>query len=143
MSDPRLDKALTQILMLSKSTNNPQEIIANLRPLLQTLEMKKDEYYNPTEFERNKLTDRLSNFDYSRSPAWKIIKKKGWDNLNQRELLSIASILAEKCNITLDREAKRRKAILIKWFDENLSLLLPAIEFIRLEYDDQPIINTQ
>ena len=105
--------------------------------------MKKDEYYNPTEFERNKLTDRLSNFDYSRSPAWKIIKKKGWDNLNQRELLSIASILAEKCNITLDREAKRRKAILIKWFDENLSLLLPAIEFIRLEYDDQPIINTQ
>lgn len=136
MIDGRLEKSINHILTLTKNSNNTQEINSHLKRLLQNLELKQENLITQTEFERNKLTDRLSNFDYARSAAWKIIKQKGWDNLNQKELLSIASILAEKCNLTLDREAKRRKPILVKWFDENLNVILPVVNFIQLEYED-------
>ncbi|KAK8889745.1 hypothetical protein M9Y10_034499 [Tritrichomonas musculus] len=134
----RLENALAQIKKVTENSGNSnQEIISHLSRLLQRLEMKNEELIKQTESERNKLTDRMSNFDFANSPAWMMIKKKGWDNLNHKELLSIASVIANKCNITLDREAKRRKPILVKWFDENLSAILPAVDFIQLEFHDE------
>lgn len=137
MADDRLEKAMTNILKLTKSScGNIQEINSHLKRLIQNLEMKQEDLITQTEFERNKLTDRLSNFDFVRSRAWKVIKQKGWDTLNQKELLSIASILASKCNISLDREAKRRKPILVKWFDENFDIIAPIFNCIQLEYEE-------
>lgn len=86
--------------------------------------------------ERHRIDERIRNFDYERSDAWTELKRRGWDQLSQAELLSIAQILGKKLGIELDREAKRRKSILVKWFDENLTVLRSRMGNIDLVFED-------
>lgn len=85
--------------------------------------------------ERNRIDERIKDFDYERSTAWFELQRRGWDRLNQAELLRIAQILGTKTGISIDREAKRRKGVLVKWFDENMDLLGPKMGFIKLIFD--------
>jgi hypothetical protein len=75
----------------------------------------------PPVSDRDRVTDRLKNFQYRTSQPWLAITKRFGPHLGQVELLSLADIIQR--NLTdvapLDREAKRRKEVLIKWFDEN------------------------
>lgn len=137
MTDPRLREAMQNIQNIAEQDAAHQaEIIRNLDRLLKRLEMEEEDLSKQTQSERTKLSERLSDFDCENSQAWQLIKQKGWDELSQKILLSIASIIANKCQIGLDREAKRRKPILIKWFQENLKIISPAIDKIYLEYRD-------
>jgi hypothetical protein len=54
-------------------------------------------------------------------------------NLNQAELLSIAEVLAFRLNLKVDRGAKRRKEVLIKWYDENWDRIAPIWQQLALE----------
>jgi hypothetical protein len=49
------------------------------------------------------------------------------------ELVSIGLLVADRLNITLDRDARRRKIVLLKWFDENWPLIEPLLPEIILE----------
>lgn len=86
--------------------------------------------------ERHRIDERIRNFEYERSEAWAELRRRGWDQLSQSELLSIAQILGKKLGIELDREAKRRKSILVKWFDENLTALRSRMGNITLVFED-------
>jgi hypothetical protein len=53
--------------------------------------------------------------------------------LKQEELVSIAELVAQRLRIKLDRDARRRKTVMIKWFDENWLFILPVLRFVVLD----------
>ena len=85
------------------------------------------------ENERRRVEMRLNDFDYKNSDAWQIICERFGPGLTHNELLSIAQIIAFHARIRLDREAKRRKEVLIKWFQENIVTIIPFLQKMVLE----------
>lgn len=86
--------------------------------------------------EMERVKRRIHGFNYRNSEVWKILTDKYGPKLAHEELLSIAELLAAKTNITLDRDAKRRKAVLVKWFEENWDRIQGFLQFIILESED-------
>lgn len=83
--------------------------------------------------EKERITNRLNGFNPKDNPAWREITTRFGNNIKQPELLSIATVLASNANIKLDRDAKRRKSVLIKWFEENWKAILPFLDYVVLE----------
>ena len=84
------------------------------------------------EQERCHIEWRLNGFKWKDSEAWKLIVKYFGAGLSQHELLAIAEVLANATGLKTDREAQRRKEVLVKWFDENLCILKPLLPYIEL-----------
>lgn len=82
----------------------------------------------------------LGNFDETmqKNRMAEIIKVTQFSGtmIKQNELLSIAKCVSEKTSVELDREAKRRKSVLLKWFDDNWDQILPTLQFVRLDIED-------
>lgn len=92
--------------------------------------------------ERQTLEDRMKNFDYKSSMAWKEIVIRYGADLTHGELRCVAEVIADNLAISLDREAKRRKNVLIKWFQENLEQIGPFLNKIKLiDSAGRPITN--
>lgn len=85
--------------------------------------------------ERNRISERISGFDPKNNIAWRTLTDRLGSNLTQRELLSIARLVSQEANIKLDRDARRRKIVLIKWFVENWKFVEPRLSDIVLETD--------
>jgi hypothetical protein len=83
--------------------------------------------------ERRRIADRLSGFDHRDNNVWKSLSQRFGTNVKQAELLSIALVLAERAGINLDRDAKRRKSVLVKWFDENWGAIEPYLDYVVLQ----------
>lgn len=91
--------------------------------------------------DRRRVENRLRGFNPRDSAAWKAICGRFGPALNQSELLSIAEVIGAQVGIKIDREAKRRKEVLIKWYDENADALLPYINFIVLEDNEGRLVG--
>jgi len=77
---------------------------------------------------------RESGFCWATCEAWRRLTIRFGMTISHMELLSLAKVVAHYTNIELVREAKRRKELLIKWFDDNLERVWPFIEEkIRIE----------
>jgi hypothetical protein len=83
--------------------------------------------------EKQRIASRLSGFNPKETPVWQEITRRFGPNVKQRELVSIASVLAQGANVRLDRDAKRRKSVLIKWFQENWANVSPFLDYVFLE----------
>jgi hypothetical protein len=79
------------------------------------------------EFERIKNSQRLIGFDEKTSVAFSFLSERFGPKLSRHELLSLAQVLSEQLHILLDREAFRRKRVLVKWYDENWAQVEPFI----------------
>jgi hypothetical protein len=86
----------------------------------------------PNEQQRRKLEIRMKDFNYKESAAWHQITSRFGSGLTQSELTCVAEVIANNLNLVVDREAKRRKMVLIRWFEENLTVIAPFLEKIRL-----------
>lgn len=95
-----------------------------------------DHTRSANELERKRVDARLNGFVYKESRAWHEITRHYGDGLNQAELLSLAEVLASQIGIKVDREAKRRKEVLIKWYDENIDTIVDIMPRIKLEDKD-------
>ena len=82
--------------------------------------------------EKKRISARMSNFQPKECKAWKEITQKFGNNIKQQELLSIANVLSSSAKLKLDRDAKRRKTVLIKWFDENWEAIKPFLPYVVL-----------
>jgi hypothetical protein len=82
--------------------------------------------------EKRRIASRLSGFNPKETPVWQEITRRFGPNVKQPELVSIASVLAQSANIRLDRDAKRRKSVLIKWFQENWDNVPPFLDYVFL-----------
>lgn len=86
--------------------------------------------------DKKKVQQILKGFDQEKSEAVIYLKKK-YGDLKQYEYLQIAEYCAKKNNIlTLDRESKRRKEVLLKWYHDNFHILKPILDNIVLENED-------
>ena len=83
--------------------------------------------------EKDRISERMAGFNPKDNEVWRTITAKFGPNIKQPELLSIAMVLSTNCNIKLDRDAKRRKSVLIKWFEENWATLAPYLDYVVLE----------
>lgn len=101
---------------------NIQHLISSLNP-------------NPNDGnkEKERITNRLSGFNPKDNVAWREITSRFGNNIKQQELLSIANVLANSASLKLDRDAKRRKCVLIKWFEENWQAIFPFLDYVVLE----------
>ena len=77
--------------------------------------------------EKVRISKRVENWTPENSEAWRQLQNIYGDRVQLRLLLDIAEKLSEQCNIPLDRDAKRRKIILIKWFEEHWAELSPLV----------------
>ena len=137
-SNNRLEESLAKIIALRQL--HPEvvsDVKQNLIRLIYRLQNIEFDLDKQTTIERLKLLKRIQNrnSDVKSSAAFKKIQKLGWDKLNQKELRSIAQVLSKKSGISLDREAKRRREILLTWFDENYDQISEHMDRIVLEYD--------
>jgi hypothetical protein len=83
-----------------------------------------------TQNEKDRLLtqQRLLGFDPETCTAKVFLTRPYGPNINGRDLVSLAETCAFYLNIYLDREARRRTAVLWKWFDENLHILTPFLQ---------------
>ena len=94
-------------------------------------------FSNSTEKEKERINERLGVFDPKQT--WQKICDQFGPNIKHPELVSIASVVAGVLGIKLDRDAKRRKKVLIKWFEENWTIIAPILPKIQLQ---EPNSNT-
>jgi len=93
-------------------------------------------YQIPTNDEKMRIAYRLQGFNPKDNHVTQEITRRFGSNLKQGELVGIAQVIAEKAQIKLDRDAKRRKNVLLKWFSENWETITPFLDYIVLEDND-------
>ena len=69
----------------------------------------------------------LSNFDPENSRAVKKLTER-FGERTQAELLSLALVVSAHTGIKLYRESKRRRNLLLAWYEQNFDVIWPFIE---------------
>lgn len=75
-----------------------------------------------------RIAARMNNFEWKSSCAWKEISNRFGQNVSHSQLKQLGMMLANDAHIVPDRDAKRRKTVLIKWMDENWTKLSPFLQ---------------
>ena len=83
--------------------------------------------------EKMRIAYRLAGFNPKDNPVTQEITRRFGSNIKHGELVGIAQAIADKAQIKLDRDAKRRKNVLLKWFAENWEIISPFLDYIVLE----------
>ena len=92
-------------------------------------------------FEREFIRKKREHNDAWSCLAWTKLRERFGQKISQEELLSLARVVSNELEIDLSREYKRRKELLIIWFNENFDRVWPFIEhnIIVLSVDGEPI----
>jgi hypothetical protein len=78
--------------------------------------------------EKLRISKRVENWSVDRSQVWKKLQEIFGEKIQLNALLCVASQLSEQAGVILDRDAKRRKNILVKWFEEHWESLSPHLD---------------
>ncbi|KAH0794999.1 hypothetical protein GPJ56_001125 [Histomonas meleagridis] len=92
--------------------------------------------------EKERIRRRLKGFDPKISEAWRYISCHFGHGVKQHYLCEMAKYLSAKRNIPLDRDAKRRKCVLIKWFHDNWDKISGDMPKFRNDNDELIIEDT-
>ncbi|KAK8834742.1 hypothetical protein M9Y10_011163 [Tritrichomonas musculus] len=137
ISEKTAQSQIEQLLQQSKETSQIAILMSLCNQTEPSIQQIISTYSIPTTNEGNRekerITNRLNGFNPKDNTAWREITNRFGNNIKQPELLSIATVLANNANIKLDRDAKRRKSVLIKWFEENWKAILPFLDYVVLE----------
>jgi len=91
--------------------------------------------------EKARIRNRLAGFKPKESPVWEYMTDRFGAEMNQSKLLALAEMISTQLSIPLDRDAKRRKTVLIKWYHDNWAMILPYIDKIQPEFVDSSQIR--
>jgi hypothetical protein len=86
--------------------------------------------------EKQRIAKRLGGFNWRASVAYQELRQRFGTPLRQQDLLTIAGAIPPSCALCLDRDAKRRKEVLLKWFDDNWMALEPCLHYMVLVRGD-------
>lgn len=92
-------------------------ILASNNPTIETTD-------NIAETQKKKKKD---SFNYKDTEAYQMIIDKFGNNVRQQELIQIACCLSKKIGVKVERDSKRRKDLLFKWFQENIDKISPIL----------------
>lgn len=87
--------------------------------------------------EKERVKKRIGGFNWKTSYVWKTLTSYFGGKVSHEELTSIAEILAVQSRVKLDRDARRRKAVLIKWYEENWGKISHFLQFIVLDASEK------
>jgi hypothetical protein len=87
----------------------------------------------PPSGELARIQARLKGFDWEKSQSWAYFEGHYGPRISHGELLSIADLIATRTGIFPDRDARRRKSVLLKWFDDNWSRVVPWLGLVYLD----------
>jgi hypothetical protein len=85
-----------------------------------------------TSRELERIEERIRGFNWKRSWVWIHLTSVYGPKLTQEELVSLADLIASALHIKLDRDARRRKTVMIKWFEENWLRIRPILPYMVL-----------
>lgn len=107
------------------------------------MKSRKSRRNHQNEYEKARNMERMEGFDERESYAYNKLCERYGPKPSQHELLSLAQVISENLDILLDREAFRRKRVLIKWFDENFTKIEPFWEnyIVVIDENGDPIGN--
>jgi hypothetical protein len=83
--------------------------------------------------EIERIQRRVDGFAWKESVIWTYLCWRFGPKLNQDELVSIGKLVAGTLGIELDRDARRRKCVMMKWFEEHWIEIEPLLWNITLE----------
>ena len=83
--------------------------------------------------ERERTRFLLGDFRAQGSEGLKFLESLCPFTLTRSALISLATVLSELIDVPLDRDIKRKKELLIKWFDVNIDAVRPWRHKIRLD----------
>lgn len=127
---PFLDNLLGQIQSRLQTTAAPGNLIMPSQVSLQAMQRATGIHLNN---ELLRIAVRLQGFNPKDNFVTKEITRRFGANLKQGELINIAQVIADTAQIKLDRDAKRRKNVLLKWFEEHWAQITPYLDYIVLE----------
>lgn len=103
--------------------------------------MEKNQQNVKSSSDKKKVQQILKGFDPNISEAVMYLKTK-YGDLKQYEYLQIAEYCTEKIpSLTLDRESKRRKEVLLKWYHDNFFILKPILDNIVVENENHELFG--
>lgn len=79
-----------------------------------------------------RVNQLVQGFNANKSNAWIYLKSNYGDKITHNELIHIAKIVSVYTGIRVSRDAKRRKVVLLKWFDENWHAIKPVLAMVSL-----------
>jgi hypothetical protein len=88
--------------------------------------------------DRLRVRQRMGEFNWKMSATWARLRCLYGSQLSLAELISIADIIAQRLDIKADRDARRRKSVMIRWFDENWVQIQVILHIIVLENTTPP-----
>lgn len=132
------DKSETVISYLDELYNQVQ---SQLKEPSQVLQSNNKNFFNQMQIltggditgEKIRIALRLSGFDPKNSFVANEIARRFGPNIKQAELVNIAQCIADFAKISIDRDAKRRKSVLLKWFEEHWQKVSPYLDYVVLE----------
>lgn len=83
--------------------------------------------------ELERVRRRMGEFVWQDSYAWQMLSAYYGKKINLSELITIAEVLTTVSPLRIDRDARRRKAVMVKWFDENWMQIQPLLPMIVLQ----------
>ena len=142
-SDPNLSNSI--LMQLEKATQALQQG-RSLDPLVQTqtdqllydipqsiaLTQALQGIVRQMSAEKERVRQKLATFDPKTSPACIAITQRFGADVRQHCLCEIAKYLARKKQLVLDRDSKRRKCVLMKWFHDNWAVLEPLMAMFKI-----------
>lgn len=103
----------------------------------------------PVEFSRNKNSEKvvtrnlLDGYKAEGSRGEALIEQIMKTKLKKASrvgLIQIGSMLGELIGIKFPRNFKRRRDLIVKWFEDNEELILPYIPFLTIEFRDVNVL---
>lgn len=83
----------------------------------------------------------LGDFEVKNSKGLSIIEtimgENSFESISRNSLLSLTTILSKLTQIPFPRNFSRRKALIVKWFDDNAEELELAVKFVFVEFSHE------
>ena len=143
--DP-LNNCITKVLG-AIGTEHIDEVNRMLEDLLNDLKEKQSRP-NPPEQTHDSIQNppkkhQKDKFNYKTCNAYQqLTQTYFYPTIRQNELVSIATAVASRCNdLRVDRDAKRRKDLLIQWYDNHWKEIEPHIKNIIAFNKEGDVLN--
>jgi hypothetical protein len=140
--DQRFQRAVTKLLNITLANTRTQDDTAKvLRGVAQQFTGQAFGASESLQKERHSLHDRLKGFDKVSSPSYRALQQRGLLDRRFPEIVSIFEVMADYTRLSMDRECKRRKEVLLRWADSNWHVLEPILPLISLEFEGGERVN--
>lgn len=92
--------------------------------------------------EKERIMQKLAGFEYRSSMAWHTLMQLYGPDVKRSSLCEIAKFISRTQGLKMDRDSKRRKDVLIKWYHDNWASVFPMLPYIKIE-NDTPVFLSQ